>query len=392
MATSDPAAGHLTRDQAEELSDLADAVLAEHHRGNGAIDPAAIARAKNLKLVFGHYRDAFDGMLRQKGGRFSLFCNLDRAGGPTTRRARFTLAHELGHYFITGHRNALLSGVTPSHPSFCEFESKLFVEQQADTFASIRLPSDAFKREGTAVVADILFLRKRVPGQPPNHAGDWLTTAPLEIDGTAVPVNRYFHDHPEMVLGTWSAKDTLYPLGTYRGLPFGVELHPGGAADVYLEGEATRDTTLSRESRGARAVLNALARLAAGYPEHCDRVRQELAVGRSQLSDYQGRLGRPFPHAAHIEELSSLRDQLRLALSDHPPEGASAADLAGQVTALRAGHAVEAATRPPPRKPAAKAVRPVEPETVPDPEMEPGPEAPSFRERVAVRALQRSLF
>ena len=25
-----------------------------------------------------------------------------------------------------------------------------------------------------------------------------------------VPINRYFHDHPEMVLGTWSRKDRLY--------------------------------------------------------------------------------------------------------------------------------------------------------------------------------------
>ena len=26
----------------------------------------------------------------------------------------------------------------------------------------------------------------------------------------SVPINRYFHNHPEMVLGAWSRKDTLY--------------------------------------------------------------------------------------------------------------------------------------------------------------------------------------
>ena len=86
----------------------------------------------------------------------------------------------------------------------------------------------------------------------------------------------------------------------------------------------------------------------------------------------------------------SLRDQLRLALSDHPPERVSVSELAGKVTALRAGHAVEAAPRPPPRKPAIRPVRPVDPVTEPSPVAE--PEEPSFRERVAVRALQRSLF
>ena len=34
----------------------------------------------------------------------------------------------------------------------------------ADFVGAIRLPSDAFKREGTAVVTDIVFLRKRAPG------------------------------------------------------------------------------------------------------------------------------------------------------------------------------------------------------------------------------------
>ena len=82
--------------------------------------------------------------------------------------------------------------------------------RKADFLGAIRLPSDAFKREGTAVVTDIVFLRKRAPGEPAHHADpDWLGVAPLAIDGADVPVNRYFLNHPEMVLGTWSRKDTL---------------------------------------------------------------------------------------------------------------------------------------------------------------------------------------
>ena len=73
------------------------------------------------------------------------------------------------------------------------------------------LPSDAFKREGTAVVTDIVFLRKRAPGQAAKHVDpDWLGVSPLAIEAQGYPVNRYFLNHPEMVLGTWSRKDTLY--------------------------------------------------------------------------------------------------------------------------------------------------------------------------------------
>jgi N12 class adenine-specific DNA methylase len=86
-----------------------------------------------------------------------------------------------------------------------------YLAEKADFIGAVRLPSDAFRREGTAVVTDILILRKRAPGEPERHADpDWLVSAPFEIDGVNVGVNRYFHTHPEMVLGSWSLKDTLY--------------------------------------------------------------------------------------------------------------------------------------------------------------------------------------
>ena len=86
-----------------------------------------------------------------------------------------------------------------------------YLASKSDFVGAIRLPSDAFKREGTAVVTDIVFLRKRELGISANHVDDdWLQIAPLAIDGAEVTVNRYFLNHPEMVLGEWSTKDTLY--------------------------------------------------------------------------------------------------------------------------------------------------------------------------------------
>jgi hypothetical protein len=86
-----------------------------------------------------------------------------------------------------------------------------YLAAKADFVGAIRLPADAFKREGTAVVTDILVLRKRATGEPEHHADpDWLGVASLAIDGAEVGINRYFLNHPDMVLGTWSRKDTLY--------------------------------------------------------------------------------------------------------------------------------------------------------------------------------------
>ena len=55
---------------------------------------------------------------------------------------------------------------------------------------AVATPSSAKAR---AVVTDILFLRKRAPGEPAHHADPaWLDTAPLAIDGADIPINRYF--------------------------------------------------------------------------------------------------------------------------------------------------------------------------------------------------------
>jgi N12 class adenine-specific DNA methylase/predicted RNA methylase len=86
-----------------------------------------------------------------------------------------------------------------------------YLADRADFLGAIRLPSDAFKREGTSVVTDILFFRKRANGQTPHHADPaWLATGPKTVEGVEVAVNQYFLNHPEQVLGTWSRKDRLY--------------------------------------------------------------------------------------------------------------------------------------------------------------------------------------
>ena len=61
------------------------------------------------------------------------------------------------------------------------------------------------------MITDIVFLRRRAPEETAQHIDPaWLEVAPLAIEGVEVAINRYFHAHPEMVLGNWSRKDRLY--------------------------------------------------------------------------------------------------------------------------------------------------------------------------------------
>jgi hypothetical protein len=137
------------------------------------------------------------------------------------------------------------------------------------------------------------------------------------------------------------------PLGIYRGLRFGLVLHSHFPPDAYLEGVATRQSMLSREHHGPRAVINALERLANGYGSECHRVRQDLEIAKSQLRDYQARLGKPFLHDAYLSELTSIRDELKGRLSgtatssdgDSTPSGS---ELAERIKALKARNTVEA--------------------------------------------------
>ena len=139
-----------------------------------------------------------------------------------------------------------------------------------------------------------------------------------------------------------------FALGTYRGLQFGIVLHSQFAPDAYLEGRATRESMLSRDHHGPRAILNALERLANGYAFECDRVRRELGLAENQVRDYQARVGQPFLQDSYLCELTELRDRLKACLSGSPrmpggEERADVAEIADRINAIKGVHEVEPA-------------------------------------------------
>ena len=96
-----------------------------------------------------------------------------------------------------------------------------YLSQRAELLGAIRLPNNAFKANaGTEVVSDIIFLQKR--DRPLDIAPEWTQTGQTQ-DGFAI--NRYFLDHPEMVLGRPTAENTQYGKQDYTVVPIeGLEL------------------------------------------------------------------------------------------------------------------------------------------------------------------------
>ena len=85
-----------------------------------------------------------------------------------------------------------------------------YIAQRAELLGAVRLPNDTFKRNaGTEVTADILFLQKfdRIVETEP----DWLY---LDVDENGITQNRYFVEHPEMVLGEMVMETTQYGMAS----------------------------------------------------------------------------------------------------------------------------------------------------------------------------------
>ena len=84
---------------------------------------------------------------------------------------------------------------------------------KADLLGAIRLPGGskgAFaKNAGTEVTTDIIFLRKRLPGEPSNGIA-WRDTVEIESPDGPIRVNEYFASNPDMMLGEMRLTGTMY--------------------------------------------------------------------------------------------------------------------------------------------------------------------------------------
>ena len=120
-----------------------------------------------------------------------------------------------------------------------------YIGGKAELIGAIRLPNNAFKQvAGTEATTDILFLKKREREIVPDEENSpWLS---VEQNADGIPMNSYFIDHPEMVLGEMVFDESMF------GNEKTTACHPIPGEDLnerleraisYLDGEYTEATS-----------------------------------------------------------------------------------------------------------------------------------------------------
>lgn len=122
----------------KRINNLANYVSEDFTEGH-RVNLIKIAKYEELSLYYDHYENTFDGMLVYIDSIFHTHINIDKGNTISSKRGRFTLAHELGHYLIDEHRIALKYGMITSHQSKNGLLNKDLIELEADYFASCLL-------------------------------------------------------------------------------------------------------------------------------------------------------------------------------------------------------------------------------------------------------------
>jgi hypothetical protein len=154
-----------------QVEKLAEEVLAAHSIVRLPVDPLALANLERIQLAPGRYGGHFDGRIEyrtcQNGGTFFLFYEEADPPRRPKSRVRFSVAHELGHYFLPSHREYLVSGEWyGKRPQVLRSRR---VEREADWFAAaLLMPRQPFiqharhRRTEFCSLGDLSYLADRV--------------------------------------------------------------------------------------------------------------------------------------------------------------------------------------------------------------------------------------
>lgn len=243
-----------------------------------------------------------------------------------------SLGFRLHDYFIAKSLDRLKPGglaafVTSSGTmDKADARAREHIAGMADLVGAIRLPEGSFRADaGTDVVVDILFFRKRRADDQAG-SGNWLDLADVQSagEGDSVRINRWFVDHPDMVLGRHAM--TSGPFGeTYTCLPFGNDLETSLndaisrlSADLYdgdvtpidfaLEDEVTEATAERPDDPKVREGSYFIGK-ATALMQLVDGIAVPVKVRKGRSTD-----GIFAKHALIIRKLIPIRDAVRLIL------------------------------------------------------------------------------
>jgi len=249
-------------------------------------------------------------------------------------RAYRSMGLRLHDYFIARSIDLLkpggLAAFVTSHGTMDKVDASAreHIAKVADLVAAIRLPQGSFRADaGTDVVVDILFFRKRRPGEPKGDPA-WLDLEEVRAataDESAICVNRWFGSHPGFLLGTHATTSGPFgeaytclpqadvaldaaldaairrlPEGLYDGEPEVVDLDHGEVSDA---NPASPREARVREGSYFVDTRRGLMQLIDGQPVAV-KVRKERSAE-----------GVPEKHVRIIQKLIPIRDAVREVLT-----------------------------------------------------------------------------
>jgi adenine-specific DNA methylase len=203
--------------------------------------------------------------------------------------------------------------------------ARAHIASMADLIGAVRLPQGAMNSAaGTDVVVDILFLQKREVGVAPGGpTWDGLAEAvPATGDDAALAINRYFVEHPEMVLGDHARTSSAYgPIYTCRP----VLTTAGALADLLTHALDRLPRDLFKPVAPATAKSPVPATLSVGTAAEGATIKEgsylvhdgalvQIIGGKPQpvaTRHGKGTDGIPAKHARIIRGLISVRDAVR---------------------------------------------------------------------------------
>jgi Zn-dependent peptidase ImmA (M78 family) len=129
----------------KKINKLANYISSDFIEAN-KLDIEKILSCESIHVYYDQYEDCFDGLLTFDLTDFHIHLNVDKGNFKGSKRSRFSIAHELGHYFIPEHNQSIINGTFPCHPSSFKPNQNNIIEREADYFAAcLLMPSKLFK-------------------------------------------------------------------------------------------------------------------------------------------------------------------------------------------------------------------------------------------------------
>ena len=161
-----PASEKFTSARKEEFEEQVEWIIQLYPPDELRVKLQDIVMGENIILSTDNYNtngvSDFEGLILSTHGKFFIFINKDNVKVTGKKRSVYSLAHELGHYFIEEHHAFLLKyGELVHHKLDGIIQRETLMEREADYFAAcLLLPRSLFVPEIEGKVFNMFHLRK----------------------------------------------------------------------------------------------------------------------------------------------------------------------------------------------------------------------------------------